>query len=167
MPWKFQCLEGDCTWVDFDTEANRFINHTLSVHNFNTCEATANPNHHCVVDYVVWSDNVQQLCAGTADKLDYHDDCTSTDYTLNLKTMMRSQMNGKGTPCMVKGLWDEEEPLSGTRKLHEEPCKPFVWEEYLDDMREQQMRLSQERIASSARAPCHHAKAPPPDFHSH
>jgi len=99
--------------------------------------------------------------------LDYHDDCTSTDYTLNLKTMMRSQMNGKGTPCMVKGLWDEEEPLSGTRKLHEEPCKPFVWEEYLDDMREQQMRLSQERIASSARAPCHHAKAPPPDFHSH
>ena len=89
--------------MDFDTEANWFINDALSVRNFNTCEATANPNQ-SVVNYTVWSENIQQLCDGDADKLDYHNDYTGTDYTLNLKLMMRSQMNGTGTPCMVRGL---------------------------------------------------------------
>ena len=151
--------------MDFDTEANWFINDALSVRNFNTCEATANPNQ-SVVNYTVWSENIQQLCDGDADKLDYHNDYTSTNYTLNLKLMMRSQMNGQGTPCMVRGLWDEGGPLSEKGKLHEEPWKPFVWEEYLDDVREQQMRLSQARTASSAHSPGHHAKAPPPVFGS-
>jgi hypothetical protein len=153
MPWKFQCLEGDGTWVDFDREANWYINEELSVRNFNTCNSSVNPNQP-IVQYVMWS---------TADNLDYD---TGTDCTLNLKLMMRSQMNGQGTPCMVRGLWDEGGPLSGKRKLHEEPWKPFVWEEYLDDVREQQMRLSQARTASSAHSPGHHAKAPPPVFGS-
>ena len=172
MPWKFQCLEGDGTWMDFDTEANWFINDALSVRNFNTCEATANPNQ-SVVNYTVWSENIQQLCDGDADKLDYHNDYTSTNYTLNLKLMMRSQMNGLGTPCMVRGSWDEGEPLTGNRKLHEEPCKLFVWEEYLQAVKarrafEAEMRSCQERAASSTRSPSngHHAKAPPPVFGS-
>ena len=155
MPWKFQCLEGDGTWADFDTESNWYINTELSVQNFNTCRSTANPNHP-IVQYVMWSE-------WNADKLDYD---TNTDCTLNLKLMIRSQMNGQGTPCMVRGLWDEWELLSGKRKLHEEPWKPFVWEEYLDDMREQQMRLSQARTASSAHSLGHHAKAPPSVFGS-
>ena len=154
--------------MDFDTEANWFINDALSVRNFNTCEATANPNQ-SVVNYTVWSENIQQLCDGDADKLDYHNDYTSTNYTLNLKLMMRSQMNGLGTPCMVRGSWDEGEPLTGNRKLHEEPCKLFVWEEYLQAVEarrafEAEMRSCQERAASSTRG--HHAKAPPPVFPS-
>jgi hypothetical protein len=174
MPWKFQCLEGDGTWMDFDPEANWFINDTLSVRNFNTCEfgGAVNPNQP-VVNYVVWSENIQQLCAGDADELDYHNDYTSTDYTLDLKLMMRSQMNGTGTPCMVRGFWEEEEPLSGNRKLHEEPLKPFVWEEYLQAVKarsafEAEMRSCQERAASSTRSSSngHHAKAPPPVFGS-
>jgi len=140
MPWKFQCLDG--TWVDFDTEANCHINDQLSVRNFNTCRSIANPN--CpIVHYVVWSE-------WNADKLDYD---TNTDYTLNLKLMVQSQTNGKGTTCMVRGVWYEGEPLSGKRKLHEEPWKPFVWEEYLDDIQEQQMRLSHARTASSGHSP--------------
>ena len=156
MPWKFQCLEGDGTWVDFDREANWYINEELSVRNFNTCNSCVNPNHP-IVQYVMWS-------KWNADRSDYDE---TTDCTLNLKLMMRYQMeHGLGTPCMVRGLWDEGGPLSGKRKLHEEPWKPFVWEEYLDDMREQQMRLSQARTASSAHSPGHHAKAPPPVFGS-
>jgi hypothetical protein len=156
MPWKFQCLEGDGTWVDFDREANWYINGELSVRNFNTCNSCVNPNHP-IVQYVMWS-------KWNADRSDYDE---TTDCTLNLKLMMRYQMeHGLGTPCMVRGLWDEGGPLSGKRKLHEEPWKPFVWEEYLDDVREQQMRLSQARTASSAHSPGHHAKAPPPVFGS-
>ena len=156
MPWKFQCLEGDGTWVDFDREANWYINEELSVRNFNTCNSCVNPNHP-IVQYVMWS-------KWNADRSDYDE---TTDCTLNLKLMMRYQMeHGLGTPCMVRGLWDEGGPLSEKGKLHEEPWKPFVWEEYLDDMREQQMRLSQARTASSAHSPGHHAKAPPPVFGS-
>ncbi len=65
--------------MDFDTEANWFINDALSVRNFNTCRSIANPN--CpIVHYVVWSE-------WNADKLDYD---TNTDYTLNWKLMMYS-----------------------------------------------------------------------------
>ena len=149
MPWKFQCLEGDGTWADFDTESNWYINTELSIQNFNTSRSTANPNHP-IVQYVMWSE-------WNADKLDYYSMYTGTTYTMNFKTMVRSQIDGNGTPCMVRGLWGDEEPLSGKRKRREDPGKPFGWEEYLDAMREQQMRLSQQRIAS-------HAKAPPPSF---
>ena len=152
MPWKFQCLEGDGTWVDFDTDANVGINEVLlNVHKFNERERTGDPNLHCDASWTVWSKNEN------ADKLDYYSMYTGTTYTMNFKTMVRSQIDGNGTPCMVRGLWGDEEPLSGKRKRREEPGKPFVWEEYLDAMREQQMRLSQKRIAS-------HAKAPPPSF---
>ena len=154
MSWKFQCLEGDGTWVDFDREANWYINEELSVRNFNTCRSIANPN--CpIVHYVVWSE-------WNADRSDYD---ATTDCTLNLKLMMRSQMNGQGAPCMVRGLWAEGGSLSGKRKSGT-AWKLFVWEEYLDDVREQQMRLSQARTASSAHSLCHHAKAPPPVFGS-
>ena len=166
MPWKFQCLEGDGTWMDFDPEASLFINDTLSVRNFNDTLSVRNIT---VLNYTVWSENIQQLCDGDTDKLDYHNDYTSTNYTLDLKLMMRSQMNGTGTPCMVRGFWEEEEPLSGNRKLHEEQLKPFVWEEYLQAVNarrafEAEMRSCQERAASSTRSSSngHHAKAPPP-----
>ena len=192
MPWKFQCLEGDGKWMDFDNEANRCINDTLRSRNLRTCiyldlaiseyGEGVNPNPP-VVNYTVWSENIQQLCAGDADELDYHDDYTSTNYTLDLKLMMRSQMNGTGTPCMVRGFWaeegpfveeeeeDEEEPLSGNRKVRGfwGEGEPFVWEEYLQyvDARrafEAEMRSCQERAASSTRSSYngHHAKAPPP-----
>ena len=178
MPWKFQCLEGDGKWMDFDNEANRCINDTLRSRNLRTCiyldlaiseyGEGVNPNPP-VVNYTVWSENIQQLCAGDADELDYHDDYTSTNYTLDLKLMMRSQMNGTGTPCMVRGFWEEEKPLSGNRKLHEEQLKPFVWEEYLQAVNarrafQAEMRSCQERAASSTRSSSngHHAKAPPP-----
>ena len=183
MPWKFQCLEGDGTWMDFDLEAQMFINDTLCVRNSNTFSFFRDSGGALtpiqpVVNYTVWSDNIQQLCDGDTDTLDYHDYGTSTDYTLDLKLMMRSQMDGTGTPCMVRGFWvleeeeeeeEEEEPLSGNRKLHEERLKPFVWEEYLQAVNarlafEAAMRSCQERAASSTRSSSngHHAKAPPP-----
>ena len=187
MPWKFQCLEGDGTWMDFDLEAQMFINDTLCVRNSNTFSFFRDSGGALtpiqpVVNYTVWSDNIQQLCDGDTDTLDYHDYGTSTDYTLDLKLMMRSQMDGTGTPCMVRGFWvleeeeeeeEEEEPLSGNRKLHEERLKPFVWEEYLQavDARrafEAEMRSCQERHRAKAPPPVlgsqpgHRAKAPPP-----
>ena len=130
MPWKFQYM--DDKWEEFDNDANREINEALSVSNFNTRRSTANPRRP-LVSYVQWSE-------WNADTLDYD---TNTDYTLNLETMVQSQPNSTST-CMVRGYWDQE------------PWKPFVWEEYLDAVLEQQMRLTQVPLRARGNYPMHY-----------